>query len=173
MKTRINNIDDLKSEITRVNLLKREQEAFLSQQYVLLRKKVQAPARVFGALSSAIPGVDLVKGLFSSISATSKGQVGADKGKESDWLTRTIQLGLPLVLNKTLLRNASWIKKSLVLLASETAAGQINQNTVSGVISKLTNFVKPKKKKKHKNVASLEEKSDVHNFGIPPDSETY
>lgn len=175
MSTKINNIDDLKSEITRISRLKVEQEAFLGDQYRLLRNKIAQPARVLGTLSSAIPGVDMLRGLFSagaSIAGKSK-KPGAEPSS-SDWLTKTFQIGLPLVLNKTLLKNAGWIKKSLVLLASETAAGKINQNAITSAISKVTDFVKPKKKKKkHRVIEPLQDEKDVINFGIPPDSETY
>lgn len=173
MKAKINNIDELKLEINRLKALKTEQEAYLSSQYTLLKRKVEAPARVFGAITSSIPGVDLLKGLVSSAGSLS----GKDKaGSKKDWLTKGIQLSLPFLLNRTLLKNSGWLKKSLVLLASESAAGQVTQDKVSSVISKVTDFIRPKKKKnkKHKEVLPFEEEGQgVVNFGIPPDSETY
>lgn len=173
MSTKINNIDELRAEIARLKRLKEEQELYLGVQYTLLNNKLSAPYRVISSIISRMPGYELVKGLVSSSS-----QGGSDNHKKnensSDWLTRTLQLGLPLVLNRTLLKKSGWLNKSLVLFASEAAAGQINQNSVASAISKLTEFVKPKKKKKqHKDVPPLEEGSDVINFGIPPGSETY
>lgn len=166
MSIKINNITDLKGEIARLTALKAEQEAYLSNQYTLLRRKVEMPSRVLGALVSSVPGVDMVRGLFSSSAK------GIASGK-SDWLTSTLRLGLPLVLNRTLLKKAGWLKKTLVLLASERAAGQINQDKVGSAISTVADFIRPKKKKKkkHNEVAPLEE--EIVNFGIPPDSETY
>ncbi|ULT28685.1 hypothetical protein KUH03_20715 [Sphingobacterium sp. E70] len=35
-----------------------------------------------------------------------------------------------------------------MLLLSERAVGQINQDKISGLIGKLSNFIRPKKKKK-------------------------
>lgn len=172
MKAKINNIDELRLEINRLNALKKEQEAYLSNQYTLLKRKVETPARVFGAITSSIPGVDFVKGLVSSAGSLSGKE---NTGNKKDWLTRGIQLGLPFFLNRTLLKNSGWLKKSLVLLASETAAGQVTQDKVGSAISKVADFIRPKKKKKkHKDVLPFEEQGqDIVNFGIPPDSETY
>lgn len=173
MKARINNITELKLEIARLNQLKKEQEGYLIDQYQLLKNKIEAPARFVGAVTSSIPGVDLVKGIFSSFGSGAK----SGAANQSDWLGRAVQLGLPLVLNRTFLRHSSWFKKALVLLASETAAGRITQDKVGSVLSKITDFVRPKKKskKKHRDIAPLsdEEQQDAFNFGVPPDSETY
>lgn len=173
MKAKINNIGELRLEIARLSQLKKEQEAYLADQYHLLKHKVEAPARFVGTIASSIPGVDLVKGVFSSF----KGGSSVGAANQSDWFGRAIQLGLPLVLNRTFLRNSSWLKKALVLLVSDKAVGGITQDKVGSVISKITDFVRPKKKskKKHRDVAPLsdDEGQDTLNFGIPPDSETY
>ncbi len=169
MNQKITSVTDLQGEIARLTRLKREQEAYLRNQYTLLRKKIEMPSRIIGALTSSIPGVDMIRGLFSSMSSKNKAT------SKSDWLTNALRLGLPLVLNKTLLRNAGWIKKSVVLLASERAAGQINQDKIESFVSKIAGFIRPKKKKKkHKAVPALaESQQDTFNFGVPPDSETY
>ncbi len=168
MNVKIHNIAELREEIVRLTQLKNEQEAYLSNQYMLLRKKVEAPARLLETLTSSIPGVDLVKGLFSSV--LSKGK----SDSKSDWLTNTLRVGIPLVLNKTLLKNVGWLKKSLVLLLSERAVGQVNQDKIGNAISKVADFVRPnKKKKRHNNLPPLEDMQlDRPDFGIPPDSET-
>ena len=143
----------------------------MGDQYNLLKNKVQTPTRILGAVTSSIPGVGLVKGLFSSLSK-SKDVVG-DTSAKSDWLTKATQLVLPLVLNRTLLKNSGWLKKSLVLLASEGAAGQINKDKVNNFVGRIADYIRPKKsKKKHKNIRAIDEQ-DSANFGIPPDSETY
>lgn len=171
MKVNINNSEDLKSELLRLSRLKKEQELYLGDQYKLLRHKIAAPSRVIGAVASAIPGVGLVKGLFSSIGDSQKTKTSSN-GK-SDWLTKITQIGLPLVLNRTMLKNSGWLKKTLVLLASEGAAGQVTKDNVSSWVGKLANFVRPNKsKKKHKKVKPLEEE-EVPSFGFPPNSETY
>lgn len=166
MSTKINNIVELKAEIARLKLLKVEQEAYLSDQYVLLRKKVDIPSRVLGTIASSIPGVDMVKGLFSAA-------VPSKQSDKTDWLSNTLRLGLPLVLNRTLLRNTGWLKKGLLLFASERAANEINQDRVGSAISKVADFIRPKKKnKKHRDVASFEAEQEEVSMGIPPNSET-
>ena len=140
---KINNLQDLRSEIARVQLRKKEQEVYLSDQYHLLKKKIEAPVRFLNNVTSHVPGVGMVKGLFSGVRK-------ATQSKDSDWLTKALQIGTPIVLNSTILKKAGWLKKALVLLASETAVGQVNQGKVSGLINKVTNFIKPKKKKKDK-----------------------
>ncbi|ERJ57788.1 hypothetical protein [Sphingobacterium paucimobilis] len=174
MKSKINNIEDLRVEIARLSQLKKEQECYLADQYLLLKHKVEAPARLINTLTSSIPGVDFVKGLFSAFGGGGATKVGA--ADQSNWMARALQLGLPLILNRTFLKNSGWLKKAIVLLASDSAVAQVTQGKVSSLASKLAKFVRPKKsKKKHKDIAPLEEleSQDVVNFGIPPDSETY
>ncbi|WDF68554.1 hypothetical protein PQ465_19940 [Sphingobacterium oryzagri] len=167
---KINNLQDLKAEIARVSLRKREQEAYLVDQYTLLKVKVESPIRFVRNLTGSIPGATAVKGVASSIGK-------AMQGKDADWLTSVLQIGTPLVLNTTLLRNAGWLKKAMVLLASETAIGQVNQSKISNFIGKITSFIKPKvkkKKKKNKEVIAetfVEDESPA--FGLPTNSETY
>ncbi len=181
----VNNIDDLNAEIARLKRLKIEQEDFLKNQYSLLKHKIETPVRVANMLMNRVPGVSTIKGLVQGI-----GEV-TNKSNKSDWLTKTLQLGLPLVLNKTLLKNAGWIKKGLVLLASETAAKNVNQDNVSSWIGKITDMIKPKKKKKknkveapvgevinpvppqHPPMITAEESVQDNIYGIPKDSEAY
>ncbi|QBR10835.1 hypothetical protein [Sphingobacterium sp. CZ-2] len=181
----VNNIDDLNAEIARLKRLKIEQEDFLKNQYSLLKHKIETPARIANMLMNRVPGVSTIKGLVQGI-----GEV-TNKSNKSDWLTKTLQLGLPLVLNKTLLKNAGWIKKGLVLLASETAAKNVNQDNVSSWIGKITDMIKPKKKKKknkveapvgevinpvppqHPPMITAEESVQDNIYGIPKDSEAY
>lgn len=156
MKSKIKNLDELKGEIARLTALKHEQETYLSNQYTLLKDKIEAPARIANNVVSSIPGVGLLKGL---VSATKSMNTGA--AKESDWMTQALRIGLPLVLNRTFLRNSSWAKKALVLLASETAAQQMTQENVSGVLSKLAGFIRPKKSKKKEKKVDLVEKEVI------------
>lgn len=142
---KINNLHDLNAEIARLNLRRREQEAYLADQYTLLKAKVNAPMRYFQLITSRIPGVGMIKDITTSIGKSMQ-------RKDADWLTRVLQFGAPLVLNRTLLKNAGWLKKAMVLLASETAIGQVNQDKISGLLNKVTSFIKPKKNKKKKKL---------------------
>lgn len=152
---KINNLQELRSEIARLHWKRREQEAYLADQYTLLKTKINTPFRFFRRVTEHIPGAGMFKGVTSSISK-------AVQRKDADWLTRLLQVGAPLVLNSTMLRKSGWVKKALVLLASETAIGQVNQEKVSGFLNKITTFIKPKKKKKKKvKEEALEKLADM------------
>ncbi len=184
MRTKITNLGELTAEITRLKIQKKEQETFLLNQYELLKHKIEAPARIANMIFNRVPGISAIKGLVSGI-----GQATNKKNK-ADWLTKTLQLGLPLVLNRTLLKNAGWIKKGLVLFASETAASQVNQNKITSVIGKIASFIKPNKKSKkkktqidavaanpvppnHPPMITAEESVQDNIYGIPKDSEAF
>ncbi|MGJ1433117.1 hypothetical protein ACR79M_16705 [Sphingobacterium spiritivorum] len=164
---KINNLTELKAEIARLNELKFEQEAYLKDQYHLLNRKIEAPVRFFRSITSRIPGVDIVSQLFSS----SGNNKGTEDGEGSGWATKALRIGVPFLLNKFFLKRAGWLKKALVLLASETAIGQVNKDKISSAISKLSDYIRPGKKKEKKIKPVIEE--DAPHFGIPPDSETY
>ncbi len=154
MKTKkdINNIEDLRAEITRLKALKFEQEAYLGDQFGFLEYKLEAPMRLYERITSFLPSV---KEAFLS-SSNSAG---------SDWVTNSLRVGLPFLFNKVLFRKAGFIKKGLLLLASQQAAGFLNKDRLADIIDKITSLVqhsnKGKKKKKETD------------YGIPPDSETY
>lgn len=183
MSANITNFRELTAEIARLKAEKREQEAFLQQQYALFCYKVETPLRIAKMVTSRIPGVAALKGLASGIG------IGNTSKSNSDWLTKGLQLGLPLVLNRTLLKNAGWLKKGLVLIASETAAGQVNQNRITALVDRIANFIKPKKKKKKEKIAqpqqgspntvgrapmiTAEESVQDNIYGIPKDSESF
>lgn len=151
----INNVDELRAEISRLKVLQIEQEAYLTDQLDLLQEKVDTPMRVFSKLASWIP----LGGKEHS------GNQNHDGEHEGDWLTSSMRVGLPFLFNKVLFRKAGFIKKALLLLASQKAAGAINQDLVVNIIDKVSAFIKPSKKKK--------EKKKEEDYGIPPDSETY
>lgn len=168
MKTKINNIEELKWEIARLTELRREQEAYLNVQYTLLKNKVEAPARIFGTVVSSVPGYNLVKGMVSSLGSAHKST--ASNGITGDWLTQAVRIGLPLVLNTTFLKKSGWVKKALVLLASQTATSQITQDSVSNVLAKVTSFIRPKKrKKKNTKEANLENNLQENVVDSPED----
>lgn len=153
-ESKIKNLDDLRLEIARLKALTKEQEEYLSDQYRLFNDKLAAPAHFVKSLTSWIPGADLVKNLFA-------------KGKnEEDWLSKSLRIGLPVVLNRFFLRKAGLLKRTLVTLLSQQAAGALNKDRVSTVINQVADFIRPKKQSKH----VAQRKVD---YGIPPDSETY
>jgi len=163
-QTKIRNLQELKAEISRLKELKNEQEAYLKTQFTLLNNKIEAPVRFFNSLKNNIPGVNIIQQLFAKSS-----------NPDSDWLTKTLRIGVPFVMNRLFLKKAGMFKKALMILLSERAVGQINQDKISGLQSKLTDFIRPKKKRKKSS--QIEEstivKDEVNEYGIPSYSETY
>lgn len=152
-ESKIKNLTDLRLEIAQLKTLAKAQEDYLNDQYRLFNEKVAAPARFVKSLVSWVPGADLAKGLFT------KGN------KNEDWLNKALRIGLPVVLNRLFLRKAGFIKRALVTLLSQQAAGALNKDTVANLIGKVADFVRPRTKRRRK----------IHqtDYGIPPDSETY
>lgn len=170
MRNEINNLDDLMDEIVRVDTLREEQEEYLGDQFSLLKEKVEQPIRVINRVFSLIPGSNMLKSAVSAVRKTGD--------KKSDWLTKVLQLATPLVLNRTILRNAGWFKKAAVVLASETAVSQVNKSSISAAVSGIANFIRPKNKfkklaKKSAGEITAEESVESNSYGIPRDSETY
>ena len=151
-ESKIKNLSDLRLEIARLNALSHEQERYLSDQYQLLSDKVSAPMRFVKSLATWVPGVNFTKGLFEN------------SRKGEDWLSRALRIGLPVVLNRFFLRKAGFIKRALVTLLSQQAAGALNKDTVAGLISKVAEFIRPPAKR-HRHAGRKD-------YGIPPDSET-
>ncbi len=162
-QTKIRNLQELKAEISRLKALKNEQEVYLKTQFTLLNNKIEAPIRFFNSLKDNIPGVNIIQQLFSK-----------SNNPDSDWLTKTLRIGVPFIMNRLFLKNTGVLKKALMLLLSERAVGQINQDKISGLISKLTSFIRPKKKKnKGVQTEGTIIKDEVNEYGIPSYSETY
>lgn len=153
-ESKIKNLDDLRLEIARLKTLAKEQEDYLSDQYHLFNDKLAAPVRFVKSLISWVPGADLMKNLFA------KGK------KDEDWMSKALRIGLPVVLNRVFLRKAGFLKRALVTLLSQQAAGALNKDRISELINKIANFIRPEKRGKH----AVRRKVD---YGIPPDSETY
>lgn len=152
-ESKIRNLGELRLEITRLKTLAKAQEDYLSDQYHLFNDKIAAPVRFVKSLLTWVPGANLAKGLFTQ------------KNKDEDWLSKVLRIGLPVILNRLFLRKAGFIKRALVTLLSQQAAGAVNKDTLASVVSKVANFIRPSnsKKRKHRHA----------DYGIPPDSETY
>jgi hypothetical protein len=134
---RINSLADLQAEKTRLKQITREQEAYLSEQYGLFSKKVEAPIHFVKSLTSWIPGGDAVKSLFQS-----------NANNNDDWLTKGLRVGSTFILNRFFLKRAGLVKRLLVTLVSQQAIGKVNKNTLQNVVQSITNLVRPAGKKK-------------------------
>jgi hypothetical protein len=151
-ESKIKNLQDLRLEIAHLKTLATAQEDYLNDQYRLFNDKIAAPVRFVKSLVSWVPGADLAKGLFT------KGN------KDEDWLSRTLRIGLPVILNRFFLRNAGVIKRVLVTLLSQQAAGALNKDRIIGLIGKMADLIRPSRRKKSPK---------QEDYGIPPDSEAY
>lgn len=146
---KIKNAKDLRLEIARLTLIKNEQEAYLKDQYHLLSYKLNAPARFFNRIVSFFPGSesnDLTQSIFSFINP------GKSKTKNNS-VSRGLRLLVPLLLNRTFLKKAGWIKKGLVLLASDSVLGNIDKSKIEHAFDYVVNLIKPKKSKRKKGNA--------------------
>src|SRR5690606_17548441 len=148
----ITNVDELRAEISRLTLLQKEQESYLSDQFILLQDKIESPIRVFNKLTSWFPKISNDLNSFSGATDS------------SDWLTNALRVGLPFLFNKVLFRKAGFIKKALLLIATQKMAGGINQEKITKIIDKVTDIIRPKSQKSNKK---------RKDYGIPPDSESY
>lgn len=151
--TPINNLQELKQEIARLKLRKREQEAYLTQQFDILEEKITAPARLLSRIT----------GFFNTVA--DKSILNFDKSLPGgDWFSNSLRIALPFLFNKVLFKKAGVIKKGLLLIASQQAASLVNKEQLTALIKSVTSLIRNGKKDRRR-----EESSD---FGIPPDSET-
>lgn len=149
----INNVDELRAEIARLELLQQEQEGYLNDQLDLLKDKLASPIHWFKKVTSWIPNLN--KGPRPAYSSN----------PQADWLTNSLRVALPFLLNKVIFRKAGFIKKTLLVFASQKAASAINQNRITAVVDKIASFIRPSKPPR------VNQK--MRDYGIPPDSETY
>lgn len=149
----IQNIQELRDEISRLKVLKYEQESYLTDQFQLLQDKLNGPARF----------IQKIGGIFTG-SSDNKSDVSRFK---SDWLTSSLRVSLPFLFNRVLFRKAGVLKKAMLVLASQRVANFINVDRITTLIDKITNMIRPKADEKR-----FRKKRRV-DYGIPPDSETY
>lgn len=149
MDFEIKNINDLRAKIALLEVKKREDEIFLNQKYVSIKDKFLNP-------------FSYVKNIFSKSTASAS----TSSSIKPDLVTYLTRVLLPLILNKTILRNKGIILKTLVSLISQRTitSSVFNKDILSNWIDKATDFVKSKTKK--------EKKYGYDDYGIPPESET-
>jgi hypothetical protein len=150
MKSKIENIDDLRSEILRLKLQRFHHEAVIEQDINKIKDKFRIPTLLLNKFNA----------WFGDNSQ------GVDK-TSSDWVTNTLRIGLPLALNKMVFGKSGFIIKSLVALLSQKAAASVNKDIVTNWIDTASNWIRGA-------TTSRRAKSrHPHDYGIPPDSETY
>ncbi|QNL50703.1 hypothetical protein H8S90_03645 [Olivibacter sp. SDN3] len=163
--TKITNLNELHAEIVRLKLLKTEQEAYLGDQFALLRDKVNKPFQMVQNVFSFFPmGKGNIADKFSK-----------KQGFREDWLTKTLRIGLPFLLNRIFFRKAGYFKRLMLGLVSTQAAGFLNKDRLAQGIDAITSWLKKKPKNGVSSPVATGRKKNRndYNFGIPPDSETY
>ncbi|HWZ04521.1 MAG TPA: hypothetical protein VNX40_12980 [Mucilaginibacter sp.] len=139
----VRNIEDLRSEISRLKGLEQEQSVALAQRF-------------------KSPGA-----ILSSIISIFHNPANAGERKESGFFDQDIvslisRFVLPITLNKTIFRNSGFIIKTLVGLVSQKASAFITEDMLVGLWDKAKSLFKSK----------TPEETPAHK-GVPPLSETY
>jgi hypothetical protein len=141
----INNINDLESEILRL-------EALEETQRLALKPRFSSPSAIIATVLTLFPKsptADGIKhsGLFNQ-----------------DFLGLISRFLIPLTLNKTLFKHSNFIVKALVGIASQKASNYISEDALTGVWGKVKSLFKKKQKEPETETAA---------YGIPPQSDLY
>ncbi|MBC7744392.1 MAG: hypothetical protein H7096_04755 [Flavobacterium sp.] len=147
MKSKIGNIDDLRSEILRLKLQSFHQEALIKQDVEKFKDKFRLPS--------------IIKNLFIANNSKTPDHI------HTDWVSNALRVSLPLALNKLVFGKSGFIIKSIVTLLSQKVATSVNKDLLTTWIDKASNFIRGESKYRR------EVKSKTRDYGIPPDSETY
>jgi hypothetical protein len=112
----INNHDDLRNEIFRLQGLEREQS-------IALKQRFNGPGAIFSTMFSLFPKSDNANDSLGGVF-------------NQDFLGVISRFVLPFTLNKTLFRNSNFLIKALVGLVSQKASHYISEDSVEGVWDK-------------------------------------
>lgn len=154
MRAKIETIDDLRSEIIRRKSQRLELENDLLQVSERIKTKLRIPVMIYKKAG------DFLNSFFGL-------ERNDPAGKENrDWVTNIFRVGLPVFLNKYLFPKSGLLMKSVVAMISQKAAKNVNKDSITDIIDKLTDWIKSRKSKERK-------KPLMADYGIPPDSETY
>jgi hypothetical protein len=140
MDLHIRNIDDLRSEISRLKDVKQQQEIALGERF-------SGPGAIFSTVMS----------LFPKSAAT-------DAFKGQDLVGLLSRIALPFALNKTVFRNSNFLVKTIVGLVSQKASHFISEDSVSGLVDKAKSLLSKIGIGKKENTPS--KPKDLQAFGI-------
>jgi hypothetical protein len=154
MRNKIQNIDDLDSEINRLNIQRLEYENDLQVITDKISLKFDIPVMIFNKISNFLGS------LFGN------GTDNASKQENTDWVTNVFRVGIPVFLNKFVFPRSGFLMKSVVAMVSQTAAKNVNKDSMTQIIDKVANWIKTSKPRTKKDPI-------LADYGIPPDSETY
>jgi hypothetical protein len=155
MRAKIQTIDDLRLEIIRRKTQRMELENDLLQVSEKIKTKLLIPVMIYNKVG------DFLNSFF-----------GLERdddpaGRENrDWVTNIFRVGLPVFLNKYFFPKSGLLMKSVVAMVSQKAAKNVNKDSITDLIDKVTDWIKTRKPKERKQPLMAD-------YGIPPDSETY
>lgn len=153
-RANIQNIDNLRSEIRRLRIQRLEYETDLQLISDKISEKFNVPVMIFNKISD----------FFGSLFGNDKDN--PEKQENTDWVTNIFRVGIPVFLNKFLFHRSGFLMKSVVAMLSQTAAKNVNKDSITDVIDKVSNWIKSSKPRTRKEPV-------LADYGIPPDSETY
>jgi hypothetical protein len=150
MKSRIENIDDLRAEILRLKLQRFHHEAIIEEDINKIKDKFRIPSI-----------------LLNKVNAWFGAPPEGVEKTSHDWVTNALRIGLPVALNKMFFGKSGFIIKSLVALVSQKAASNVNKDIVTHWIDTASSWIRGAAKSRR------DRRRHNEDYGIPPDSETY
>jgi hypothetical protein len=150
MRTKIQNIDNLRQEISRLGLVRTVLESELKIETQKITSRLRVPLMLLSKVNDFF-------GVSNDVSGKKTGE---------DWLSSIFRIGLPVMMNKFLFPKSGFIVKSVIELISQNAAKTVNKELLSDVLEKLFEWIKSPRTKTKKE-------PELADYGIPPDSETY
>ncbi|SDM23049.1 hypothetical protein SAMN05421813_10834 [Daejeonella rubra] len=150
MRTKIQNIDDLREEVIRLGVKRSEMETDLKIEVEKITSRIRLPLMLLRKLNDFLGG--------------SRDKSGKKDGE--DWVSGIFRIGLPVMMNRFLFPKSGFIVKSVIELISQNAAKTVNKDLMSGLLEKLSEWIKSPKTRNKKE-------PELADYGIPPDSETY
>lgn len=155
MRAKIQNIDDLRSEMNRLRMERINYENDFHQVAEKVKAKLNVPVRIYKKVT------DFFGSFFGG------DDTNPTKKENVDWVTNIFRVGLPVFMNKFFFPKSGVFMKSVVAMMSAKAAKNINKDTITDLIEKATEWIKSSTKPKSRKDPVLAD------YGIPPDSETY
>jgi hypothetical protein len=150
MRIKIQNIDDLREEVVRLEVVRTEIETELKVEAQKITSKIRIPLILLRKLNNFFAG--------------SKDKSRTKDGE--DWVTSIFSIGLPLLLNRFLFPKSGFIVKSIIELISQTTAKTVNTDLIVEIIEKVSQWIKSTRSRNKKE-------EEMVDYGIPPDSESY
>ena len=150
MRIKIQNINDLREEVVRLEVVRTEIETELKIEVQKITSKIRIPLMLLRKLNNFFAG--------------SKDKSRTKDGE--DWVTSIFSIGLPLLLNRFLFPKSGFIVKSIIELISQTTAKTVNTDLIVEIIEKVSQWIKSTGSRNKKE-------EEMVDYGIPPDSESY